>query len=68
MEWEKGDYSKFERRYNFKWNFLLNLVTVYCFSLCIVYVKLELNKLIYDLFYLLNGLNIYFFCFKGLLF
>lgn len=68
MEWEKGDHPKLERRYNLKWNFLLNLATVHCFSLCIVYVKLELNKPIYDLLYLPNGLNIYSLCLKGLSF
>lgn len=57
-----------ECRNKLKWNFLLNLAVVHCFCLCIVYVKLELNKLIHDLRYLPNGLNIYSLCLKGLSF
>lgn len=59
---------KLEHRYNLKWNFLLHLAMVHCFCMCIVYVKLELNKPIHDLIYLPNGLNIYSLCLKCLSF
>jgi hypothetical protein len=59
MEQGTGDRVKPEQRNNPKWNFLSNLAMVHCFCLCIVYVKLELNKPIHDLLYLPNGLSIY---------
>lgn len=68
MEWENGDHLKIEQRNNPKWNFLSNLAMVHCFCLCIVYVKLELNKPIHDLLDLPNGLSIYSLCLKGLSF
>jgi hypothetical protein len=66
LERENSDHLKPEHRNNFEWHFLLNLATVHCFCLCIVYVKLQLNKPIHDLLYLPNGLSIYSLCLKGL--
>lgn len=68
MEWENGDHLKLEQRNNPKWNFLSNLAMVHCFCVCIVYVKLELNKPVHDLLYLPNGLSIYSLCLTGLSF